>query len=323
MPFTGGYSPSPEKTGGGDGTGAAPLLQRVFESIAAARGEGYDQTLNSAVGAENVALARAVTFDLYGTNARFANEMNPGNATVAGLLPRWEKIFATPALPGDTEPVRQARVSAAAARFGVASTLQQVTTQLQAILGPLFQGLTLFTPANAQRWWPAYGGTAAYVASVAGNLVTIGALTQVPTSAPLASLTCSNCVHTGNVGTFPIKQWLSPTSVVIVNNGVPVAPDYGVFGFGPGSPAIKWTMPNLATPWTSTISRFMVQVNPTAVAGYVNADGTVNGAFYSKVAQMNPYLDWALPADSDYGFYITSGFVLDAPNNLDLSTFGS
>src|SRR5271166_6036405 len=117
MPFTGGYSPSPERTGGGDGTSAAPTLQRVFESIAAARGPLYDQTTGSVVGAENIALARAITFDLYGANRRFANEMNPAYATAAGLLPRWEAILAQPPQPGDTEKVRQIRCAAALARF--------------------------------------------------------------------------------------------------------------------------------------------------------------------------------------------------------------
>jgi enoyl-CoA hydratase/carnithine racemase len=62
LPFTGGATPSPERYGGGEGNSNVPLLQRVYESIAAGRGSAYDQVWppSTAVGAENMALARAI-----------------------------------------------------------------------------------------------------------------------------------------------------------------------------------------------------------------------------------------------------------------------
>ena len=60
MPATGGLDPGPEQYGGGINNTDAPLLQRVFESIAAQRGSAYDQTLKTSVGVENLAIARAI-----------------------------------------------------------------------------------------------------------------------------------------------------------------------------------------------------------------------------------------------------------------------
>ena len=150
MAMFGGFSPFPLRFGGG-----APLLQRVFESIAAQRGSAYDQTTQSAVGTENMAIARAITFDLYGSNERLANNMRPATMTAAGLLPRWEAIFDEPPQPGDTEGVRRARIAAAWANVGLANTHQPVVDALTATLGPLFTGTILYQlPGTALSIWP-------------------------------------------------------------------------------------------------------------------------------------------------------------------------
>jgi hypothetical protein len=340
MPFTGGFNPSPERTGGGDGTTNVPLLQRVFEGLAARRGKPFDQTRASAVGAENMALARAITFDLYGSNVRFANEMNPAFATVGGLLPRWERILAQPPAPGDPEYVRQARCAAALARFGRSNTTQPVIDCLKSALGPIFVGLTLFSPSNALTWYPAYGGSAAYVAGVSGNQVTIAGLQNVPVSAPGATLIIENCGSPGNntpfftqFGTglvvyrpFPVQSRISPSSVVVINNGgAAVAPDYGVGGTIL-APTCTWSMPNPSAPWMSSIAHIDVLLNPAAVSGYTNPDGSVNGAFYQQASKINPVLDLLLPADVTFDWYVYStthggpGFYFDE-QNLDVEIF--
>lgn len=280
-----------------------------------------------------MALARALAFDLYGTNARFANEANPSTATVAGLLPRWEVILGCPPNPGDAQPTRQARCGAALLRFGRPNNSQPVIDALTTTLGPLFVGLTLFTPASALVWWPAYGGSAAYVSAVSGNQVTVSGLTNVPSAAPGALLTIANATHPSNdspvpVGTappgYPIQSRVSSTSVVIINNGSPVSPDYGIGG-SLGSPKIAWTMPNPAAPFLSTVAHVDVLVNPTATPGYVNPDGSLNGKFFQAVALMNPLLDLLLPSDATFDWYVYSshgglGFYLDE-QNLDLLAF--
>ena len=326
MPFTGGLSPSPERTGGGVAGSAYPSVQRIFESIAARRGNAFDQTTTSIVGAENLAYARSIDADLYGANVRFANEMNPVTSTVAGLLPRWEKIFGVFMRPGDTEPVRQQRVAAKVALLGQLNNSQGIIDALTNALGKLFVGLTLITPSEATTWWPGYGGTAAKVTAVSGTLVTVAGLTSVPTSAPNKNLVVSNANNAGNNGTFLVKNYISPTSVQILNLGSPVSPDYGVGGSS-GSPTIVWSMPNPASPWTSTIEHLLVLVNPNAVPGYVNSDGTVNGAFYAAVNEVNVVLDLLAPADHTFDWYVDDslggiGFKLDE-QNLDIEAMDS
>ena len=187
-------------------------------------GKPFDQTLLSTVGAENIAYARAITFDLFGANQRNANQVNPAYATADALLPRWEAILNQPPQPGDTESVRAARCAAAIGRFGRTNSSQPIIDVLVATLGSLFVGLMLFTPANALVWWPGYGGAAAAVSSVAGNKVTVTGLTNVPTAAPGAYLTLSNCTHAGNDGTFPIQSRVSATSVWSSTMGRRAAP---------------------------------------------------------------------------------------------------
>ena len=326
MPFTGGFSPGPLRTGGGDAGSSAPRLQRIFESIAARRGKAFDQTPNSIVGAENMAYARAIDNDVFGANERFVNEMNPATATVDGNLPRWENIFGCPPVPGDTQVARQARVVRRAARFAATNDPQGITDALSAEIGTLFIGLTLITPTQANTWWPGMGGTVASVTAVGGNRVTISGLTLVPTDAPGKTITITNAGSPGNNGTYLIQSRVSATSVVYINNGSPVSPDYGIGGLI-GSPTVAWTMSNPGQPWTSSIAHILVQVNPTGVPGYTNPDGTLNGAFFQKVAAVNPLLDWLLPTDHTFDWYITSshggiGWYLDEPN-LDIEAFDS
>lgn len=326
MPFSGGFAPSPERSGGGEGSSAAPHLQRVFESLAAARGPLYDQTTGSAVGAENMAYARAITFDLYGANRRFANEMNPQYATVAGNLTRWETILAQPPLPGDTETTRQKRVAAALQRIGQPNNYANVIATLQGILGGLYVGLTLFGPSTALSWWPGLNGSAAFVSAASGNQATIAGLSGIPTAAPGTLLTLSNASTASNNGTFPVQSRVSASSVVAINNGGITAPDYGVGGTV-GSPKISWSLVNPNSPWMSTISHVLVQVNPAAVAGFTNSNGTPNGKFFAAVNQINPVLDLMLPADVTFDFYILSShgvleFRLDE-HNLDLLAIGT
>ena len=152
MPFFGAFSPFPLRFGGGEGSNGKTRLQIVFESLAAQRGSAYDQTLNSAVGIENLAMARAITFDLYDASERLANNFRPSSMTAAGLLGPWEAIFDQPSLPGDTEPTR---IEAAWAKVGLPNTHQPIIDALTRTLGPLFSGVVVYqTPGTATAFWP-------------------------------------------------------------------------------------------------------------------------------------------------------------------------
>jgi hypothetical protein len=157
MPFSGGASPSPERYGGPDAPGGEPRLQRVYRSLCAQHGSAYAQDWppSTPFGIEMAAYARAITFDLFGASERMANQFIPSKMTADGLLSRWELIFNTPPLPGDTEPVRRARVAAAFARLGTPNSHQPIVDALTAALGALFTGNILYSsPNTALKYWP-------------------------------------------------------------------------------------------------------------------------------------------------------------------------
>ncbi len=159
MPFTGGATPSPERYGGGEGNSDIPLVQRIYESLSAARGSAYDNTWppTTAVGIETMALARAIALDGWGANQRLANNMLPSKASsFTGMLQRWERIFNVPPLPGDPDPVRRARVVNAWLQFTTNNAIDAVTTAIQGALpAGLFNAILHVTNINiANSWWP-------------------------------------------------------------------------------------------------------------------------------------------------------------------------
>lgn len=147
------------RLGGGDsGSSKGNMLERVFESIASARGSAYDQTPNSTVGVENMAIARCIAIDGWGRTQKMANEFLPSKCTAAWLLPRWERVFGLTPLPTATETTRRSAVSAAWLRLVSGNWTQAVVDALSAGLGPLYSSLFLEPPASAVSYWP--GGNA-------------------------------------------------------------------------------------------------------------------------------------------------------------------
>jgi hypothetical protein len=334
VPFTGGASPGPERTGGGEGIDSnVPLVQRIYETISRGRGSAYDQSWppTTAVGIENLATARMLAFDGWGTNQRLANECNPSKATVGGLLPRWEVVLNCPPNYGDTQPVRQARCGAKFALWGKASISQVVLDAITTALGPILVGVVHRDPigAGAQdalSWWPGIQGVAGAVTSITGgNIVVFQEFEDIflPTAAPGATLTLANCSNTANNGSFQVKTWISGTTLTFPNPGSPVAPDYGVGGTAL-LPTVKWSLDSPLTPWMSTVDTIEVQVTAT-VTGYSNVDGTPNALFYQTVGGMVAVLDGILPAWMAVNWWIASshggiGFYLDE-QNLDCEAF--
>jgi hypothetical protein len=153
MPFYGGSNPFPRRYGGSPTT-----LQRVVESVAGARGSAYATAANTPVGVENMAIARAITFDGYGANQRLANQFLPTKVTAqTGMLQRWERIFGLSPAPTDTEPVRRARLAAKWLTIGTNGGAQPIRDALTMALGPVFVGLVNTSLAQALAYWP--GGT--------------------------------------------------------------------------------------------------------------------------------------------------------------------
>jgi hypothetical protein len=331
VPFTGGWSPSPEKTGAGLFGRSPPLLQRVFESIAAQRGSAYDQTLTTAVGVENLAYARAITYDVHEASRRLANEFIA--ATGAGLLPRWEKIFNVPPAPGDTETVRRARVAAAWLRIGAANPEQAVSDALTAALGSLFVSLE-------------HQDTSNYLSYQAGITPVVATGTTPPTvtitGTPLFAANPYIAITTGGALGTALFKWGINGGASFLQTGETTAASYPLtYGLtvtgltasfsSVGSYAVNNTYSmycDPAVPWMSTIR--LIGVLLTIPNGYqVGAIGSniPNAAWYAAVGANRPILDLILPADCTYNAYIHDsagniGFLLDDPSNLDNCAFG-
>lgn len=268
-----------------------------------------------------MALARAITYDLHGGNRRLANEFNPGMATVGGLLPRWEAILGTPHLYGDTQAVRQARVAAAFGRLGVSNGIQAVVDQVSAALGPLYGGITNFSPPDSALW-PGLSGSAASVSSVSGSLATITGLSNVASNAAGQQLTLSNANNAGNNGSFLIHNWISTSSVQIATQTA-VAPDSGIGG------VLNWAVVNPQIPWTSMICQMdILALVPNGYYTTISGQNVPNAAWWARVSTLTPILDAMLPAWMTWQVYINNsggvmGFKLDDPSNLDVEVFGT
>lgn len=316
MPFTGGATPSPERYGGGEGNSNVPLVQRVYESLAGARGSAYDQAWppTTAVGAENLAYARAIALDGYGGNQRLWNNFIPSKTTSqSGMLQRWESIFGVPPNFGDPDIVRQARVAAAWARLGVSNSHQPIADLLAAALGPVFVSLSVYSLANRDvAWWPGNSGTAASITAQSGNKITVGNLANVTADYQSQLLMLSGCATSGNNATGRITDVLSSSSVNFANPS----------GSNPdaNSGAIIWAVINPFVNWSSCIASVTVQCKQPV--GYSNAQ------LYAALSLIGPILEQMLPAWATWQFALPSSdttydFILDDPANLDREVFGS
>ena len=121
----GAYFPYPRRFGGG-----RPLLRIVHEALNAAQGDAIDAN-NSATYAwtMNMACARALTFDGYGTNERLALQTDPRRMT--DMLGRWERILHINPPPNATAYDRRQKVLRRFRRFLYASAFH---SKLVAIL---------------------------------------------------------------------------------------------------------------------------------------------------------------------------------------------
>ena len=328
MPTTGGWAPNPERYGAGEGNSNAPLLQRVFESIASQRGSAYDQTTATLVGIENMAYARAITFDGWGVNQRLVNSYFPATMSAkSGMLQRWERIFGLHVLPTDTELSRRARVAIAWAQIGQPNTLQPILDALFIALGPVLVGATHST----------YQGSVNYINGVSQTTVTGANASLEPTvtisGTPAGPYQFVLPIQTGGPRGTSTFKWSVNGGLTFVATGVATAASVtlGTTGmvakFSTGTyyntdSFLAFTAPGI--PWLSSLATIQIVVTQ-APNGYHNADGSPNQYFYAAVNSINTLLDSVLPAWVAWDWYINNssghlGFKFDEPN-LDLEAF--
>ena len=146
MPFYGGLSPYPERSGG-----RRPTIGVVLDSLLAQMGTAIDGSEGTVAWAYANADAR-VLGEVYGTHERLGNQWDPYRMT--DMLPRWEKILRTNPLPSDTLTARRARVAAAMARLGGAPTYQAVVDTLTVALGSIPFTIEHTASSAANMWTP-------------------------------------------------------------------------------------------------------------------------------------------------------------------------
>lgn len=147
MPFTGGLSPSPERTGGG-----TPTLQRIIESLGSQLGTAYDTTTTTgSVYIQVEAFARAI-WGAWQDNERLGNQWQA--TRMLDFLPRWESIYGVVPSPTDTVPVRQARITVLQSRAGYANQ-QTLNDTLTSLLGSVYVATVNGNSATANVITPA------------------------------------------------------------------------------------------------------------------------------------------------------------------------
>lgn len=140
----GGYHPYPRRFGGGK-----PRLRIVHEALNAARGSALDASNpETVVWVENMAYARAITFDGYGTNEKLRLQSDPDRVT--DMLARWEKIYRTNPRPGATEAERRAELGRRVRRVTEAAGFHaRLYHRLQTDVGEVFSAIEYISVDNA------------------------------------------------------------------------------------------------------------------------------------------------------------------------------
>lgn len=140
----GGYHPFPRRFGGG-----RPRLRVVHDALNAARGSALDADNSSTVvWVENMAYARAITFDGYGQNDRLALQWDPYRMTA--FLSRWERIFKIRPAPDATDRERRDALVRAFQRVLDADAIHdRLVNALRQEVGDYFVDVEYISYANA------------------------------------------------------------------------------------------------------------------------------------------------------------------------------
>lgn len=149
----GGFHPYPRRFGGG-----RPLLQTLHASLAAQRGTALEAgraTSTDPVWLENMAIARAICFDGWGTNQRLGHQWDPARMT--DMLARWERIMRIRPTAEATEAQRRDAIAMRMGTFaGVANHAKLLTTLLR-VLPDMFVAVEYIDRSQAVMVVPAAG----------------------------------------------------------------------------------------------------------------------------------------------------------------------
>ena len=170
----GGFSPQPERYGGGR-RNIEFILDHLLQSDV--QEVGLDVTHGSCVWVEEVATARAIN-SAQNTNERGANEFDPRR--MQSMLPRWETIFGVVPPLNSTLPLRRKAITFKFNALGKSPTPGQIMDDLTYLAttsdgeSTIFVGITNTSSATGPSYFPGSSFPNPYViggATVVGSLV--------------------------------------------------------------------------------------------------------------------------------------------------------
>lgn len=144
----GGYNPAPYQFGAAGGT----TLESIRNYIAESYGTSLATEKDTRLGCEIEAWAR-VFWDCYSVISKTANAWDPDKMSI-DLLERWEKIYALPVSPYETEKQRRRKLAFKIKAETTPNTLGTIYEFLQELLDPIFVGIDFNTPLTAQGYFP-------------------------------------------------------------------------------------------------------------------------------------------------------------------------
>jgi hypothetical protein len=141
--MSGGFNPSPRRTGASGGS----LYEVILESLTEGMGPAFTDDPNSYAYAESFAAARAIR-DVFSASQRLAYQWDPLRMT--DFLGRWEVILGLVPRTGATDPERRQNVATKLALMGVGATIQTTIDLLRALIPSIFVQINYSTAATGR-----------------------------------------------------------------------------------------------------------------------------------------------------------------------------
>ncbi len=225
------------------------------------------------------------------------------------MLPRWQRTFNIFPLPTDSQTTQRNALAFKWAAIGKSPTYNQIVQDLTTLMGPVFVQIVHTSVADGRAIYPGYNSV------VTGTTITSGGSGYG--SPPFVTFSAPGSLGGITATGTAVLTAGAVTSITITNPGYGYA-DPPTITFGSGSAAAIATAN--ANPydisgrtdstswvgWSSGVAFIAVQVQE--VTGYSTQQ------FQSAINAGMTYLDGALPAANQFGWFVESGFYLDQQN---------
>lgn len=148
--MSGGFNPSPRRTGASEGTAYEVLLQSLIEGM----GSAFSDDADAFTYAESLAEARVLR-DVISATQRLAYQWHPERMT--DFLGRWEDILGLVPRNGATQNERRRNVATKLALQGTMPTIAATTDLMLAVIPTIFVRINYSTPQTGRVTLPGGG----------------------------------------------------------------------------------------------------------------------------------------------------------------------